>query len=94
MLGPGGRGYQGYQLYTQACGMLEMVEPRDAYLSSLCSFTLSNVDDAGDAPERASSPSDLPSANGRPNPACAGEWKRRRGSRRSGVGGEVEDPQA
>lgn len=62
--GPGGLGYQGYQLYTQACGMLELVEPRNAYLSSLCSFTLSNMEEAGEPPERTSSPSEPPSANG------------------------------
>eukprot|EP00884_Botryococcus_braunii_P011071 jgi/Botrbrau1/19966/Bobra.0059s0082.1 len=56
---------RGYQVYTQACGMLEMVEPRDAFLSSLCSFTLSNADDGGDIQDRASSPSDPASANGR-----------------------------
>lgn len=33
---------QGYQVFTQACGMLEMVEPRDAFLGTLCEFALAN----------------------------------------------------
>ena len=32
---------QGYQLFTQALGVLELKEARDAFLSSLCSFALS-----------------------------------------------------
>ena len=31
---------QGYQLFTQALGVLELKEARDAFLSSLCSFAL------------------------------------------------------
>eukprot|EP00897_Mesotaenium_endlicherianum_P003847 jgi/Mesen1/3490/ME000197S02513 len=31
---------KGYQALTTACGVLRMVEPRDAFLESLCSFTL------------------------------------------------------
>ena len=38
---------QGYQSCTQACGLLCMVEPRDAFLTSLCTFTLSLPDAAG-----------------------------------------------
>ena len=36
---------QGYQLCTQACGILDLNEARDAFLSSLCEFTLSAVDE-------------------------------------------------
>ena len=32
---------QAYSSFTQACGVLDMVEPRDAFLASLCRFTLS-----------------------------------------------------
>lgn len=28
---------------TQACGLLELAEPRDAFLASLCSFTLADA---------------------------------------------------
>ena len=35
---------QGYQSCTQACGLLKLVEPRDAFLGSLCRFTLSLPD--------------------------------------------------
>ncbi|KAJ7563609.1 hypothetical protein O6H91_03G117100 [Diphasiastrum complanatum] len=31
---------KGYQAFTQACGVLRAVEPRDAFLASLCKFTL------------------------------------------------------
>ena len=31
---------QGYQSFTQAAGLLGLVEARDAFLSSLCAFTL------------------------------------------------------
>jgi len=33
---------QGYQSFTQALGVLELKEARDAFLSSLCSFALSS----------------------------------------------------
>jgi len=33
-------GAQGYQSFTQAAGLLGLVEARDAFLSSLCAFTL------------------------------------------------------
>ena len=33
---------QGYQSYTQAVGVLEVNDARDAFLSSLCSFALSS----------------------------------------------------
>lgn len=33
---------QGYQSFTQALGVLEVKEARDAFLSSLCSFALSS----------------------------------------------------
>ena len=38
--------HQGYQSMTQACGMLEMKEQRDAFLTSLCRFTLTDAADA------------------------------------------------
>jgi hypothetical protein len=38
---------QGYQSMAQACGLLQMREARDAWLSSLCAFTL--TDAAADA---------------------------------------------
>lgn len=44
---------QGYQLFTQALGVLELKEARDAFLSSLCSFALSpkmGEDAEGDLP--------------------------------------------
>ena len=34
---------QGYQAFTSALGVLELIEARDAYLSSLCSFTISSA---------------------------------------------------
>ncbi|KAK9868608.1 hypothetical protein WJX84_001848 [Apatococcus fuscideae] len=37
---------RGYQLCTQACGILDLNEARDAFLSSLCDFTLSAVDES------------------------------------------------
>ncbi|EIE25629.1 hypothetical protein COCSUDRAFT_83636 [Coccomyxa subellipsoidea C-169] len=37
---------KGYQSMTQACGMLEMKEQRDAFLTSLCRFTLTDAADA------------------------------------------------
>lgn len=37
----GSRLPQGYQSFTQASGLLRLNEPRDAFLSSLCTFTLS-----------------------------------------------------
>lgn len=37
---------QGYQSMTQACGMLEMKEQRDAFLTSLCRFTLTDALDS------------------------------------------------
>lgn len=42
---------QGYQAFTSALGVLELIEARDAYLSSLCSFTISSASTfaAGDA---------------------------------------------
>ena len=45
---------QGYQSCTQACGLLSLVEPRDAFLSSLCTFTLS-VPEAAGSQERSGS---------------------------------------
>lgn len=44
---------QGYQLFTQALGVLELKEARDAFLSSLCSFALNpkmGEDADGDLP--------------------------------------------
>ena len=34
---------QGFQSMTQACGMLEMSDSRDAYLTSLCAHTLTDT---------------------------------------------------
>ena len=34
---------QGFQSMTQACGMLEMSDSRDAYLTSLCAHTLTDA---------------------------------------------------
>lgn len=31
---------RGYQAFTQACGLLRAVDPRDAFLASLCKFTV------------------------------------------------------
>ena len=56
---------QGYQLFTQALGILELKEARDAFLSSLCSFALSAkmAEDAdGDLPL---SPVATPSGSGK-----------------------------
>lgn len=42
---------RGYQAFTQACGLLRAVEPRDAFLASLCKFTMAqhtNPDAAAD----------------------------------------------
>jgi len=39
-------GWQGYQSMTQACGMLELKEQRDAFLTSLCNHTLTDAADA------------------------------------------------
>lgn len=36
---------KGYQVFTQACGMLEMWEPRDAFLGNLCEFALASAKD-------------------------------------------------
>jgi len=38
---------QGYQLFTQACGNLPLLEARDAFLANLCDFALSNAFEAG-----------------------------------------------
>ena len=34
---------QGFQSMTQACGMLEVSDSRDAYLTSLCGYTLTDT---------------------------------------------------
>ena len=34
---------QGFQSMTQACGMLELSDSRDAYLTSLCGHTLTDT---------------------------------------------------
>lgn len=44
---------QGYQCFTQACGSLPLLEPRDAFLASLCDFALAGPGDAGDDAELA-----------------------------------------
>ena len=58
---------QGYQSFTQALGVLEVKEARDAFLSSLCSFALpSNMAEDADldlpmSPASVTSPSGAPS---------------------------------
>ncbi|KAK9810126.1 hypothetical protein WJX72_005196 [[Myrmecia] bisecta] len=47
---------KGYQSMSQACGMLEQIEARDAFLASLCEFTLSSADDLKE--EQPTSPND------------------------------------
>jgi hypothetical protein len=34
---------QGFQTFTQACGLLAMAQPRDAFLAALCEFALSDA---------------------------------------------------
>ena len=55
---------QGYQSCTQACGLLCLVEPRDAFLTSLCTFTLS-VPDNSSPQERSGSLSPPPKGSSR-----------------------------
>ena len=52
---------QGYQLFTQACGNLSLLEPRDAFLANLCDFALAYVHEPGMA-EGETSPRGQPSA--------------------------------
>ncbi|KAK9811035.1 hypothetical protein WJX73_008056 [Symbiochloris irregularis] len=40
---------RGYQAFTQASGLLRLTEPRDAFLSSLCSFTLASTAESASA---------------------------------------------
>lgn len=55
---------KGYQGYTQACGLLEMEEPRDAFLKTLCSMALSTNEESaslgGDGGKGASIGSESP----------------------------------
>ena len=53
---PGGA--QAYSAFTKAAGELEMVDARDAFLSSLCEFTLS-ISDPQTSAELATSPSSI-----------------------------------
>lgn len=48
---------KGYQAFTQACGVLRAVEPLNAFLASLCKFTLSTQNDS----DRRSTVGPLPS---------------------------------
>ncbi len=34
---------QGYQVFTQACGNLQLLQPRDAFLANLCEFALATA---------------------------------------------------
>lgn len=38
---------KGYQVFTQACGNLPLLEPRDAFLANLCEFALSSASEGG-----------------------------------------------
>jgi hypothetical protein len=38
---------QGYQTFTQACGNLPLLEPRDAFLANLCEFALACAGESG-----------------------------------------------
>ncbi len=61
---------QGYQSFTQALGVLELKEARDAFLASLCSFALSSkmAEDADlDLPM---SPASVSSPSGAPGFMC------------------------
>eukprot|EP01018_Ginkgo_biloba_P023241 Gb_33881 [translate_table: standard] len=48
---------KGYQAFTQACGVLRAVEPLNAFLASLCKFTLTSQNDS----DRRSATGSLPS---------------------------------
>eukprot|EP00887_Chlorella_sp_A99_P002554 scaffold6.g2554.t1 len=37
---------KGYQVFTQACGLLELRQPRDAFLGNLCEFALASASEA------------------------------------------------
>ncbi|GBG74470.1 hypothetical protein CBR_g18881 [Chara braunii] len=41
---------KGYQAFTQACGVLCLTKPRDAFLGSLCKFTLAHQQEPGKSP--------------------------------------------
>eukprot|EP00899_Mesostigma_viride_P020318 jgi/Mesvir1/28288/Mv04811-RA.1 len=61
---------KGYQAFAQICGVLDLREPRDAFLASLCGFTLSHSE--GKAPGRSSSGIPSDAANYLSSPAMAG----------------------
>lgn len=47
---------QGYQTFTQACGTLQLLEPRDAFLANLCEFALACPPNGNGASEGELSP--------------------------------------
>ena len=53
---------QGYQVFTQACGNLPLLEPRDAFLANLCDFALASAPDGGEAEMSPRSAAALPPA--------------------------------
>lgn len=59
---------QGFQSMTQACGMLEMSDSRDAYLTSLCGHTLTDTSSLDHS--NASRPDGITSPTGKPPAKC------------------------
>lgn len=57
---------QGYQSFTQALGVLEVKEARDAFLSSLCTFALPSkmAEDADPEPPMSPASGTSPSGTG------------------------------
>lgn len=60
---------RGYQAFCQACGVLGLVEPRDAFLGSLCEFALAS---AREQMAEAEAGSGVAGAAGRPASTAAG----------------------
>eukprot|EP00850_Spirogloea_muscicola_P011262 SM000069S20699 [mRNA] locus=s69:305828:318440:+ [translate_table: standard] len=54
---------KGYQAFTQACGVLQATDARDAFLASLCRFTLVQQYEAEKSSSSTASPAALLSAN-------------------------------
>eukprot|EP00850_Spirogloea_muscicola_P007731 SM000040S14743 [mRNA] locus=s40:68395:80992:+ [translate_table: standard] len=54
---------KGYQAFTQACGVLQAMDARDAFLASLCRFTLVQQYEAEKSSSSTASPAALLSAN-------------------------------
>lgn len=55
---------QGYQSFTQALGVLEVKEARDAFLSSLCTFALPSKVAEDPDPDLPMSPASVTSPSG------------------------------